>query len=147
MGQSMTKLSATCAAAALLLLSACGGANEEPSGNTAEDFAARINGGQQAAQGTVEPTVAQPKEGAAPGPYTPGTHTDPNAACGANVMGPYIGQVADEATRSDILGVIAGTNEVRFISPGGEFIRPDPTHPRLSLMLDSSGVIRDARCG
>ncbi|WP_299295277.1 hypothetical protein [uncultured Erythrobacter sp.] len=143
----MTKLKATCAAAALLVLTACGNTAEQPSSNTAEDFAARINGGQQSAQGTVEPTIAQPKQGAAPGPYTPGTQTDPNVTCGANVMGPYIGQVADEATRSEIMGVIAGTNEVRFISPGGDFIRPDPTHPRLNLMLDATGVIRDARCG
>ncbi len=143
----MTKLTAICAATALLVLAACGNTTEQPSSNTAEDFAARINGGQQAAQGTVEPTVAEPQKGAAPGPYTPGTQTDPNATCGANVMGPYIGKTADEATRSEIMGVIAGTNEVRFIAPGGDYIRPDPTHQRLNLMLDAAGVIRDARCG
>ncbi len=144
----MTKLPATLAAALLVMLSACSGGTDQPAGSAADDFAARINGGQtQAAQGTVQPTVANPKPGAAPGPYTPGTQTDPNVACGANVMGPYVGKAADEATRSEIMGVIAGSNEVRFISPGGDFIKPDPTHPRLNLMLDNAGIIRDARCG
>lgn len=144
----MTKLSATLAAASLLVLSACGGGNDEPSGNSADDFAARINGDQaQANQGGVPPTVAEPKPGAAPGPFVPGTQTDPDVACGANVMGPYIGKAADEATRGEIMGVIGGGNEVRFIAPGSTFIKPDPTHPRLNLMLDNTGVIRDARCG
>ncbi|MDJ0641742.1 MAG: hypothetical protein QNJ15_02900 [Erythrobacter sp.] len=144
----MTKLSATLAVASLLVLSACGGPSDQPSSNSAEDFAARINGGKaQATPGTVQPTVAEPKPGAAPGPYTPGTHTDPTVACGANVMGPYLGRQADEATRSEIVGVIAGTNEVRFVMPGGEYIEPNPRSPRLNLMLDATGVIRDARCG
>jgi len=146
-GPIMTKLSAILAALSLLALSACGGAAEN-SNKTAEDFAARINGGQQqASQGSVAPTIAQPRPGAAPDPYTPGTQTDPNVACGANVMGPYIGQIASKETRAEIFGIIAGTNEVRFITPGGAFINPDPTHPRLNLMLDAAGVIRDARCG
>ena len=144
----MTRHSAILAAALTLGLSACGSGNDEPTSNSADDFAARINGGQaNAPQGTVEPTVAQPKPGAAAGPFVPGTQTDPDVACGANVMGPYIGKQADDATRTEIMGVIAGTNEVRFVMPGGAFIRPDPTHPRLNLMLDAAGIIRDARCG
>ena len=147
-GPIMTKLSAILAAASLLALSACGGGTEDSSGNTAAEFAARINGGQKsAAEGSVAPGVAQPGPDAATGPYTPGTYTDPAVVCGANVLGPYIGQAASEETRAEILGMIAGSNEVRFISPGGTFINPDPTHPRLNVMLDATGVIRDARCG
>lgn len=144
----MTKPFIHFAAIPLLVLTACGGAQEESSSNTANDFAARINGGAPApAQGNVAPTVAQPLPGAAPGPFTPGTHTDPNVKCGANVMGPYIGKAADDATRSEIVNVIGGTNEVRFVMPGGAYITPDPANPRLNLMLDAGGIIRDARCG
>lgn len=144
----MMKLPAILTAASLVALGACGAGTEETSTNTADDFAARINGGpKKPAQGTVAPTVAQAKPGAAAGPYTPGTHTDPTVVCGANVMGPYIGQAASAELRAEIMGVIAGSNEVRFIGPGGAFINPDPTHPRLNLMLDANGVIRDARCG
>ncbi len=144
----MTRHSAILAVAFALGLGACGSGTDTPASNSADEFAARINGGQaNAPQGGVEPTIAQPKPGAAPGPYTPGTHTDPNVACGANVMGPYLGKQADDATRSEIVNVIGGTNEVRFVMPGGNYIEPNPLSPRLNLMLDAAGIIRDARCG
>ena len=143
----MTKLAALLTAPALFALAACGG-NTTDSTNDADDFAARINGGQPNPEATVAPTVAQPLEGAAPGAYTPGTATDPaSATCGANLMGPYIGKPADDPTRAQIMAVAVGAREVRFISPGGAYIRPDPTSPRLNLMIDTLGVIRDARCG
>lgn len=142
------RFSGALCAASVLFLSACGNGASDPAGNTAEDFAARINGGKAAAaQGNVQPTIAEPKPGAAPGPYAAGTHTDPNVRCGANVMGPYIGQLASDEIRSEIVGVIAGSNEVRFVMPGGDYIAPDPASPRLNLMLDATGIIRDARCG
>lgn len=144
----MPRSSAILAAASLIVLSACSDGADVPAGNSAEDFAARINGGQAgSAQGTVAPSVAEPLPGAAPGPYTPGTHTDPTVACGANVMGPYLGKSADEATRREIVDVIGGTNAVRFVMPGGAYIEPDPFSERLNLMLDAQGIIRDARCG
>lgn len=143
----MTKLSAIIALPTLLALAACGG--EEPdTSNSADDFAARINGGAPNAQATVAPTVAAPLEGAAEGAYSPGTATDPQSAtCGANEMGPFIGKPADDATRAQIMTVAAGASEVRFIPAGSPYVRPDPTNPRLNLMLDNLGVIRDARCG
>lgn len=133
--------------AMLFALAGCGG-NTDDSSNSADDFAARINGAQPNPQATVAPTVAEPLEGAAPGAFAPGTATDPQSAgCNANLMGPYIGKAADEPTRIAIQTAAAGASEVRFVAPGGEYIRPDPTSPRLNLMIDNLGVIRDARCG
>ena len=152
----MDKLSSAFALSALLALTACGGAQEGGSEAAAEDYAARINGGQSdgvpEAQTTpvpmATPQVAQPLEGAAPGAFTPGTATDPQSmTCGANLMGPFLGRPADEATRSSIAALATGASEVRFIEPGSDYIRPDPTNPRLNLMLDNLGIIRDARCG
>lgn len=142
----MTKLAALLTLPAFIALAACGGSTQEDT--NADDFAARINGSQPAPQGTVAPTVAEPLEGAAPGAYAPGTATDPaSATCAANLMGPFIGQPADEANRAQIMTLAAGAREVRFVQPGAAYIRPDPTSPRLNLMIDNIGIIRDARCG
>lgn len=148
-------------------IAACGGA---PAGNseTADDYAARINGDTASAPvppaGPVEvaapvtpeqaqaaplpaPTIAQPLPGAAPGAYVPGTLTDPNSSiCGANLMADYIGKEADLATKAAIKIAASGASEVRFVEPGVT-VNPDPTNPRLSIMIDNLGVIRDARCG
>ncbi len=139
-----------------LLLSACG-SEPEPSGNDADSFAARIGkgeatpgaGGVPVAQGTVAPTVAQPMPGAAPGPFAPGTLTDPAAkTCGAPLMGPFIGKLADQATRAEIAKALGRTDNLRFVAFGATAnVNPDPTNPRLSIMLDAQGIIRDARCG
>ena len=143
----MTKLSALITIPALLVLAACGG-EEADTSNTADDFAARINGGSPNAAATVAPTVAQPLENAAEGAYSPGTATDPQSAtCFANLMGPFIGKAVDDATRAQIMTAAAGASEVRFIPAGSPYVRPDPTNPRLNLMLDNLGIIRDARCG
>lgn len=142
----MTKLAALITLPAFFAIAACGGSRGEE--NNADDFAARINGAQPSAEATVAPTVAEPLEGAAPGAYAAGTATDPaSATCSANLMGPYIGIPADDATRAQIMAVAAGASEVRFVSPGSAYIRPDPTSPRLNLMIDNIGIIRDARCG
>ena len=143
----MTKLAIGIATSALFTLSACGG-NSQDNSNSADEFAARINGAQPNAQATVAPTVAEPLDGAAAGAFAPGTATDPQSAgCSANLMGPYIGKPADEPTRIAIQTAAVNASEVRFISPGSAYIRPDPTSPRLNLMIDNLGIIRDARCG
>ena len=101
------------------------------------------------AAATAAPRIAQPLPGAAPGPFIPGTATDPAAAtCGANRMGPFIGKLADEATRLEIVKTLGRSDNLRFVAfGGGGFINPDPTNPRLNLMLDAQNIIRDARCG
>jgi len=143
----MSKFAVTLTTVALLTLTACGGPAESES---ADDFAARIGSsdGTPAAQGTVAPQVQETKPGAAPGPYVPGTQTDPESRCAANKVGEFIGKLADEPTRLAIQNAAAGASEVRFIGFGNtEYINPDPTNPRLNMMLDAQNIIRDARCG
>jgi hypothetical protein len=151
----MTKLSpALLALPLVLMLTACG-KDPEPAGNDAESFAARIhqNAGAPAAPAapvaTATPKIATPLPGAAPGPFAAGTLTDPAAkTCGAPLMAPFIGRPADEATRAEIVKVLGRTDNLRFVPYGSVgYVNPDPTNPRLSLMLDESGIIRDARCG
>ena len=148
----MTKLSPAFLALPLALALAACGSDPAPANNDADSFAARINqtaGATPTPQGTVAPTVAEPKPGAAPGPFVPGTQTDPAAkTCGANLMGPYIGKPADQPTRAEIAKVLGRTENLRFVAYGSAgYINPDPTNPRLNLMLDQGGIIRDARCG
>lgn len=137
-------------AIAALVLTGCG-SEPDPAANDAASFAARIkqNGETPAPQGTVAPKVAEPKPGAAPGPFVPGTQTDPaSATCGANRIGLFIGKLADEATRADIVKALGRSDNLRFVAYGSDgYINPDPTNPRLSLMLDAQNIIRDARCG
>lgn len=148
----MKTMIAIVAATASLMLTACGTDPETASNsNQAEDFAARIGGGNGATpapQASATPKVAQPLPNAAEGAYTPGTATDPQSAtCDANRMGPFIGRVADTTTRTDIANTAASGREIRFLRPGVDFITPDAGNPRLNIMLDSQDIIRDARCG
>ncbi len=138
-----------------LLLAACGSAPQQP-GKDAESFAARIGTGEATpaagaplAQATVAPTVATPLPGAAPGVFAPGTLTDPaSKTCGAPLMGPFIGKLADQPTRAAIAQTLGRTDNLRFIPFGATGnVNPDPTNPRLSIMLDAQNIIRDARCG
>lgn len=141
-------------ALAPLALAACG---SEPAGsaNDAESFAARIGASEAtpaavpAPAATATPVVAAPLPGAAPGAFAQGTLTDPAAAnCGAPLMAPYIGKLADQPTRAAIAQTIGRTENLRFVAFGTTAnVDPDPTSPRLSLMLDAQGIIRDARCG
>lgn len=135
------------AIASLVALASCG----EPQTETADDFAARVGnpaGGSTVANGTVAPTVQEPLPDAAPGPFQAGTQTDPNSACGANKVGEFIGKLADDPTRVAVQQAAEGTSEVRFVGFGVPVtINPDPASPRLNLMLDAQGIIRDARCG
>jgi hypothetical protein len=137
-------------------LAACGSEADEP-GSDAESFAARIGAGEAtpvpgappAPAATATPQIAQPLPGAAPGPFARGTLTDPAAkTCGAPLMGPFIGKLADQATRAEIAKMLGRTDNLRFVAYGsGGNVNPDPTNPRLSIMLDAQNIIRDARCG
>jgi hypothetical protein len=137
-----------------LALAACGSEPEQP-GNDAESFAARIGAGEAtpgaapARAATATPQIEKPLPGAAPGPFARGTLTDPaSKTCGAPLMGPFIGKLADQATRAEIAKLLGRTENLRFVAYGsGGFVNPDPTNPRLSIMLDAQNIIRDARCG
>lgn len=141
-------------ALAALSLAACGGEAEQP-GTDAETFAARIGqpGPTPAAPASpaaaAAPVVATPLPGAAPGAFARGTLTDPAAkTCGAPLMGPFIGKLADQPTRADIAKALGRTDNLRFVAFGSTGnVTPDPTNPRLSIMLDAQNIIRDARCG
>jgi len=140
-------------ALAAIALAACG-SDAPKSGNDAQSFAARIGKGDAAAApapnsaATVAPTIAEPLPGAAPGPFARGTLTDPAAAtCGAPLLGPFIGKLADQPTRADIVKVLGRSDNLRFVVFGSGSVSPDPTNPRLSIMLDAQNIIRDARCG
>jgi hypothetical protein len=157
----------------LLALAACG-TNNEGESNTADDFAARINGAdpdanaprsappvgqvqvappltpeQASAQTLPPPVVAQPLPNPVPGTPVPSTASDANiSVCGANLISDFIGKEADMDTRTAIMQAADGTaGSVRFAMPGGESVQPDPTNPRLNIMIDNLGIIRDARCG
>jgi len=147
----MNNASAILACALLVALAACS-ASPESGSKSAEDFAARINSGKETPAATDTPsntpTVAAPLPGAFTGPYVPGTMTDPKSSiCAANLMEPFIGKPADDATRTAILETAEDAGSVRFVMPGSGTVQPDPTNPRLSIMIDNLGVIRDARCG
>jgi hypothetical protein len=140
-------------ALAALALAGCG-SEPEPAGNDAESFAARIgDGGASPAPAPttapIPPRVEKPLPGAAPGPFAAGTLTDPaSKTCGAPLMGPFIGKLADQATRAEIAKVLGRTENLRFVAYGSVgTVHPDATNPRLSIMLDAQNIIRDARCG
>jgi hypothetical protein len=143
-------------ALAVLALTACGSEPKQP-GNDAESFAARIGAGEAtpapgatpAPAATATPQIATPLPGAAPGPFAKGTLTDPaSRTCGAPLMGPFIGKLADQATRAEIAKMLGRTDNLRFVAFGSAgTVNPDATNPRLSIMLDAQNIIRDARCG
>ena len=144
---------------ALVMIAACGSkaVEEDKTTSAAEDYAARINGNKTAqetpaALPTAEPLAAAPTQAAAnaaaaPGAYAAGTAADPNSACNANLFGEFLGKQPDAEVRAQIMDAAADIPEVRFITPGSDYIKPDPTHPRLNVMIAVDGVIRDIRCG
>ena len=158
----------------VLLATAACGTNSDVGSNTADDFAARINGAepeddgerqappvgqvqvpapltpeQAAAQALPPPIVAQPLPTPALETSQPGTASGVKiSVCGAHLMTDFIGKKADMEIRTAIMQAADGTAEsVRFAPPGGESVQSDPTNTRLNIMIDNLGIIRDARCG
>jgi hypothetical protein len=139
----------------VFVLAACGSEPAKSGADEAKSFSDRIGGSgatpaaTPVAAGTVAPTVEAPKPGVAPGAFARGTATDPQAAaCGATLMGPFLGKLADQPTRAAIAQTLGRTDNLRFVVFGtADYVNPDPTNPRLSIMLDAQGIIRDARCG
>jgi len=149
------------AVTALFALTACGETpqNAAPTNSQADDFAARINGDKTAQAQPADPSagpapsplpqasVAQPLEGISNVPYSAGTASDPNSACNANLFAEFLGRQPNAEVRAAIQETAKDQSEVRFIAAGGEYIKPDPTNPRLNIMIAVDGVIRDIRCG
>lgn len=135
---------------AFVLLAGCGGAAEQS--ETAEEYAARINGTAPiaAAAGPApqgSPNVSAPLPGAAPGPVEPRTPTDPaSSSCGATAAAEFLGQANSAPLRQQIAEKSQPRGGLRFIRPG-EAQTQDFNNNRLNVMLDAGGVIRDFRCG
>jgi len=133
----------------LLLMTACGGPPQQS--ETAEEYAARINGTAQQGQAAPGPqtaaNVATPLPGAATGPMENGTQTDPAAsACGATSVAEYLGQSDTSEIRQAINDRAQARGGIRFIRPGEDQTQ-DFNNNRLNVMFDANGVIRDFRCG
>jgi hypothetical protein len=151
MNRTVATLRALPFALAAVALTACGSEPAQPE-NDADSFAARIGQGEAsptpAPSATATPTIAEPLPGAAPGAFAKGTLTDPASQnCGAPLMAPFIGKLADQPTRAEIAKTLGRTDNLRFVVFGSGDVNPDATNPRLSLMLDAQNIIRDARCG
>ncbi len=136
----------------LFTLSACGDPQTiERADNTSEveEFAARINGGNAVQpQASQTPSIAPPRSSpplVAPTPIP--APSQPIGTCGADRMAQFIGKIADDATRADVLATVGGVREVRFISAGSEYDLAKSANPQFILILDAQGIIRDARCG
>ncbi len=142
MVRSMRKLLALTAPA--LLLAACGQTAEES--DTAEDFAARVNG--TAPQGAV-PAENLPGKPIPPKPsptWADAALTPDMANCGADKVAPFLGQPDNAQTRKAIVEALGGAANLRFVKPGNT-VEPDAGSKRLNMMVDITGTIRTARCG
>lgn len=132
----------------LIALAACGQQTSSDS-ETANDYAERIaNGGgtEQIAAGNsaaVAPKTAPAGQTTMRSDAVPITRDE--SACGNLVAAAFIGRQADDATRSELMEKVANSN-TRFLMPGNDVVH-DPNSGRLNIMLDSTGVIRDVRCG
>lgn len=146
----MRNVSAILVGSVALVLTACD-AKPQSGSNTAEDYAERINGrvkSDQASLPSSAPTIAAPLPVAAT-EIAPGTETEPaRSICADDLMEDFFGKQADDAIRAAVMEAAAGTaQEVRFVMPDSGTVQPDPTNPRLNIMIDNLGIIRDARCG
>lgn len=152
------------------------GCNRESS-NEPDDFAQRIRAtqsGQQAGLAASSPGQLSPEQIAAEraaaerngavkdeepstsankGPYAdlivpPSVRLDPKGAepCRAVAMSKFVGESDSPALRRDIAAANKAAGGVRFVAPGGSVV-PGEQPTRLNVMLDTTGVARDFRCG
>ena len=134
-----------------ILLSACGQGDRQ--GETADDFAARVNGASPApspsGQSSAKVAAVTTEQGtpSAQTPSLPENGIQPDSsACNGGKVAAFFGKAADDATRAAIMAAVAPNTNVRFLKPGSG-LAPDPQSTRLNVMLDVTGVVRDARCG
>lgn len=102
----------------------------------------------QATQTVPAPTVAPALPAPAPGTKAAGSIGGAqSAACGADLVGEFLDKKADLATKAEINRIAKTASDVRFVDASAETVLADPASPRLNIMIDNLGVIRDARCG
>lgn len=131
---------------ALVALSvvACG---EPQQAETAEEFAARVQGQQT----TAEPSGVIAQDPAAneaePAINETGNSIDPQAAsCGAPAAAKYLGQGLNDVISRGIHDVIPEGTRVRVLKPGSTMVA-NPGSDRLNVIIDNDGIITDFRCG
>ena len=134
--------------AAVIIVKGCSEPEEVDTEAVAEEFSERINGDNATAPASAQPTVVPPQAPSNGSANSSGLASNQySATCDANKAAPFIGKVADESTRLEIMSVAGGASDVRFITPGADYVEPDANNPRLNLLLDQNDIIRDARCG
>ncbi|MCP9223089.1 hypothetical protein MKP08_10045 [Erythrobacter sp. LQ02-29] len=137
-------------AASACLLASCGQSSQQ--GETADDYAARVAGGQtpaanvhQGAQTGADPQAAPP-----PQVMPDGSRGSALAAgaerCNAPFAKPFLNQPDSPATRAKIAEAVGSGATLRFL-PAGTSDRVEDQTDRLNVMIDYTGVIRDLRCG
>lgn len=147
----MTALRALCLLLLAASLTACGNAPQQQ-GNDAQSYAARIGQATPTPVPQATPAPAAAPAGAstnAPVAFTRGTMSDPDSAiCGAPLMAAFLGKLADQPTRVAIVQSLGRTDNLRFVTIGSDAnTPPDPGSPRLTVMLDAQGIVREAHCG
>jgi hypothetical protein len=144
-------LSVTAIAIAAGLLTGCKSEPADPNAAAAEveEFAERIHGGKPPPAPTTPETPAPGPTAPEPAPaIDPSVTPDgPADSCGASRMGAFLGRKADDVTRARILNATADVLEVRFIDASAAMLQPDPASPRLNILIDPQGIIRDVACG
>lgn len=127
------------------LLSACGG-QPDPNAKEVDDFAARIGTPKQA---EAAPPASKPEAEAtklAANPENEAVAQPAPSQCNAPKVAPFYGRQADEATQAAVMAAVAPQTDVRFIEAGSA-LPEDTASPRLNVMIDVNGNIREARCG
>ncbi len=132
----MKTLTLTATTLSMLLLTACGAEQPAEPSNTADDFAARINGEADSNSG---PSVVQPR--------SVETQQVFDGPCDASIMDDFIGKPADPETRAAVTGAAEGKVNVRYQGFDVDPYVPNPDNPSLYLMLDNQGNISRAECG
>ena len=117
---------------------------------TADDYAARLNGGptqpvQAEPTGQVVPPRPTPKPTPTPS-WADGMLTADMAHCDADKVAPFLGQKDSPATRQAIKSAVGPDRQMRFVMPGIT-VTPNAKSNRLNVMIDITGVVRTARCG
>lgn len=138
----------------ILILGACG-APTAPDNSEVSDYASRIK--------LEGKTAEEAANNAEPNPETLAKAESAEAAaqasgsasavesgsvgnCGAPKVAPFFGRRADDQTRAAVIAALAPQKTVRFVDTGLA-IKPNPEATRLNVIIDTNGIIRDARCG
>jgi hypothetical protein len=134
--------------AVCLAIAACG-SEPDPNAKEVDEFAARIRSGAKPAKdlaATPAPSQTHTPSSDQKSPVGETASETGASNCAAPKVAPFFGRQADDATRAAVMAAVAPQTNVRFIEVGPGVIE-DTESPRLNVMVDVTGVIREARCG